>query len=68
MQESVIEETNLDIKRKKLTDLVEDGIVFNQAILDKPRKQEKYILRLEKRIFKLDEWVELEKSIRSEFN
>ena len=68
MEESVIEKPILDIKRTKLTDLVEACIVFNQATLDKAKKEESDILRLERRILELEEEVELEKSNRLELN
>ena len=68
VQESLIEEQILDIKRTKLTDFLEAVIVFNQTTVDKSKKEEKYILRLEKRILELEEHVELERSNRIKFN
>lgn len=68
MQESIIEEPILDLKRTNLTDLVEECIVFYQATLDKATKEERYILRLERITLELEKHIELEKSNRSEFN
>ena len=47
---------------------MESRILFNQATLNKARKEEKDILRLERRIIELGEHVELERSNRIEFN
>ena len=33
----------MDIKRSRLTDLVEAGILFNQATLNKARKEDKIL-------------------------
>lgn len=55
IHESIIEEPILDEKRSKLANLVEVGIVFNQATLDKERNEENDILRIERRILELEE-------------
>lgn len=60
----------MDVKRSKLTDLVEVGIVFNQDTFHIEKKEERGIIRLERRIHELEEKATSEKSnktLKNEF-
>ena len=57
VQESIIEELILGIKRTKLFDLVKVGIVFNQGTLDKSRKEEYWNWRNELNWKNIIEWI-----------
>lgn len=67
VQENIVEEPILDLKRTKLIELVEEGIIFNQETLDKSRKEGNDIQRLERRICELEEKLESEKKTKTNF-
>lgn len=68
VQESIVEEPILDLKRLKITNLVEDEIVFNQETFEKAKREVKDIKRLEKIVIELEEQLESERQKREDLN
>lgn len=68
VQENTVEEHILDLKKNKLSDLLKAGIVFNQSTLNKVKREENDIKRMERRIMELEEYIESKKYDMIDFN